>query len=360
MTPITAITNVRVFDGQKICDPGTVIIDGELIGGSDAIPTRSIDARGGILLPGLIDSHIHLTGPENLARMAEFGVTTALDMGTWPIELLDSLRGRKGMTDIRGCGIPATAPGSVHSRIPSLPRDALLSNAIEAKGFVANRVAEGADYIKVVADVPGPDQDTVNALVANAHQSDKLVVAHATNLRATHMSQIAGVDFITHAPLDGVMSEQDIQRMVENRCISIPTLTMMKKTALAKNMDFENARKTVAALHRAGVPVLAGTDANQAPGVPANVSHGVSLHDELELLVSCGLSTTEALRAATTLPAKSFGLHDRGVIQPGYRADLVLLRDDPMEDIKATRSVEMVWIAGQECKLPQVYMEHSG
>lgn len=349
MTSVTAITNVRVFDGQKICDPGTVVIDGELIGGPDAIPTKTIDAQGAILLPGLIDSHIHLKGPENLAQMTQFGVTTALDMGTWPLELLNSLRGRKGMTDVRACGIAATAPGSVHSHIPGLPRDALLSNASAAKRFVADRVAEGADYIKVVADVPGPDQETVDALVASAHQSDKLVVAHAISLVATHMSQIAGVDFITHAPLDGVMSEQDIQRMVDNNRISIPTLTMMKGTALAKNRDFENARKTVAALHRAGVPVLAGTDSNQAPGVPANVAHGVSLHEELELLVSCGLSTTEALRAATSLPAKSFGLYDRGVIQPGYRADLILLADDPIEDIKATRSIKRVWIAGQDC-----------
>jgi imidazolonepropionase-like amidohydrolase len=161
------------------------------------------------------------------------------------------------------------------------------------------------------------------------------------------------VDFITHAPLDGVMSEEDIQRMVENKRISIPTLTMMKGVSQAKKLDFDNARKTVAALHFAGVPVLAGTDANMSPGVPANVAHGVSLHEELELLFGCGLSTAEVLRAATSLPAKYFGLHDRGVIQPGYRADLILIKDDPIEDIKATRSLQRVWIAGQELKLPQ-------
>ena len=353
MAPITAITNVRVFDGEKVRDPGTVVIDGELIARSDAIPTKTIDAAGAILLPGLIDCHIHLRGPDDLARMAEFGVTTAFDMGTWPIELLSSLRGRKGVTDIRGCGLAATAPGSVHSHIPTLPRDALVSDAAEAKRFIADRVAEAADYIKIVADVPGPDQETLNALVENAHKSDKLVVAHAISLIATHMSQNAGVDFITHAPLDGVMSEEDIQRMVQNKRISIPTLTMMKGVSQAKNFDFDNARKTVAALHLAGVPVLAGTDANMKPGVPANVAHGVSLHEELELLVGCGLSTTEVLRAATSLPAKYFGLHDRGVIEPGYRADLILVKDDPTEDIKSTRSLQRVWIAGQEFKLQQ-------
>lgn len=348
--PVTAITNVRVFNGQRICDPSTVIIDGEFIGRPDANPTRTIDAHGAILLPGLIDCHIHLHGPEDLARMTEFGVTTALDMATWPIELLQSLRGRKGVTDIRGCGVAATAPGSVHSRIPSLPRDALVSNADEAKRFVADRISEEADYIKIVADVPGPDQATLNALVANAHQSDKLVIAHAVSLAATEMSQLAGVDFITHAPLDGVMTDKDIQRMLDSKRISIPTLTMMIGVARATGRDFENARKTVAALHLAGVPILAGTDSNNAAGVPSNVSHGISLHEELELLVGCGLSTTEALRAATSLPAKYFGLNDRGVIAPGYRADLILIQENPIEDIKATRSINKVWIAGQECR----------
>lgn len=353
MAPVTAISNVRVFDGQKVGELSTVVIDGELIAGSDTLPTKTIDAGGAILLPGLIDCHIHLRGPDDLARMAEFGVTTALDMATWPIELLNSLRGRKGVTDIRGCGVAATAPGSVHSHIPTLPRDALVSNAQEAQRFVASRIAEGADYIKMVADVPGPDQETLNALVENAHLRNKLVVSHAVSLIATQMSQNAGADVITHAPLNGVMSEEDIQRMVKDKRVSVPTLIMMKGVSNSRNLDFENARKTVTALHLAGVPVLAGTDSNMSPGVPANVAHGISLHEELELLVSCGLSTTEALRAATFLPAKYFGLHDRGVIQPGYRADLILVKGDPTEDIKATRSLQRVWIAGQEFELPQ-------
>lgn len=348
-TSITALTNVRVFDGRRICDPSTVIINGEFIGTSDMIPTETIDARGAILLPGLIDAHIHLTGPEDLAQMAGYGITTALDMATWPIEHLRSLRGQKGVTDIRACGLPATAPGSVHSHIPTMPREALVVNAAEAKKFVDDRLAEGADYIKIVADVPGPDQESMNALVKNAHQNDKLVVAHAVSLIATHMAQIAGADAITHAPLDGVMSDSEVQQMVEDKRISIPTLVMMDGAAKGKkNLDFENSRKTVAALHHAGVPILAGTDANRAPGVPAQITHGVSIHDELELLVSCGLSTTEALQAATSLPAKYFGLHDRGVIQPGYRADLVLVGGNPIEDIKGTRSIQKIWIAGQE------------
>lgn len=68
-------------------------------------------------------------------------------------------------------------------------------------------------------------------------------------------------------------------------------------------LDYRHARESVALLHRAGVPIVLGTDANQAPGVPADVPHGQSAHRELELLVEAGLSAIETLRAATGLAA---------------------------------------------------------
>jgi hypothetical protein len=74
------------------------------------------------------------------------------------------------------------------------------------------------------------------------------------------------------------------------------------------------------------------------------------LHGELELLVAAGLKPIEALRAATTLPAKAFRLEHRGSIAPGQRADLLLLDGDPTTDIKATRRIVGVWKNGQPLK----------
>ena len=102
----------------------------------------------------------------------------------------------------------------------------------------------------------------------------------------------------------------------------------------------------MAAAYRAGVPVLAGTDANADAGSPAAVSHGDSLHHELELLVDAGLTSLDALRAATVLPARYFALQDRGVAGPGRRADLVLIDGDPLQDIRATRVLRRVWCGG--------------
>lgn len=113
---------------------------------------------------------------------------------------------------------------------------------------------------------------------------------------------------------------------------------------------YDVAARGVGAPHAAGVPILAGTDANTTPGVPYQPAFDASPHDELALLVDAGLSTAAALRAATSLPAKHFGLSDRGAVRPGLRADLVLLDGDPVADISATRAIRRVWLAGTEVR----------
>ena len=91
------------------------------------------------------------------------------------------------------------------------------------------------------------------------------------------------------------------------------------------------------------MPILAGTDSPN-PGT----AHGASIHRELELLVRSGLTPPEALASATSVPAAAFHLADRGVIAPGKRADLLLVKGDPTEDITATRDIVSVWKLGVE------------
>ena len=101
------------------------------------------------------------------------------------------------------------------------------------------------------------------------------------------------------------------------------------------------ATKIVAALHRAGVPILAGTDAPMLGVYP-----GYSLHDELELLVDSGFTPTEALRAATLGPAEFLGIAEGGTVATGKQADLVLLDADPLRDVRNTRRIDTVVLYG--------------
>lgn len=99
-------------------------------------------------------------------------------------------------------------------------------------------------------------------------------------------------------------------------------------------------------MHAAGVPLLAGTDANNGPHGGFLALHGASIHRELVLLTLAGLTPVQAIAAATSVPARHFGLSDRGRIASGLRADLVLVEGDPTTDITATRSITDIWRRG--------------
>jgi imidazolonepropionase-like amidohydrolase len=116
---------------------------------------------------------------------------------------------------------------------------------------------------------------------------------------------------------------------------------MRKPMSMRCAGSLDNAFAAVRQMRDAGVPILAGTD-SPAPGS----GNGASLHQELELIVKAGLSPSEALAAATSVPARTFGLKDRGRIAPGLRADLLLVRGDPTRDITSTRDIVGVWKAG--------------
>jgi imidazolonepropionase-like amidohydrolase len=260
-----------------------------------------------------------------------------------------------------------------------LPKDALVSGPVSAANFVAKRLSDKVDYLKVVADVPGPDQETLTALVAEGHKNNLLVIAHAAAIVPFGMALMAKADIITHVPTDEPVNEAIALRMAVQNKITVPTLTMMegsvnyrptissalsllgsnpwglmaivkKQRAASGKQTYANARNSVTNMYHAGVPILAGTDANSEPGAPFQVPHGDSLHHEFELLLDAGLSTIEVLNSSTKLPAEYFGLNDRGVIEVGKRADLLLLNENPILNIKATRSIQRVWCRGIEVK----------
>ncbi len=340
----SALRGVRVYRDGRFGDPEDVVIDGSVIG-TDAAGALDVET-GGYLIPGLIDCHAHVVGADTLATFADHGVTTVLDMGN-PATMLAALRGAEGVADLRAAGPVSTSPTSAHAQRMQAPPPLLVASADEADAWVGARVDEGADYIKVVIDLPGFDQETVDALVAAAHTHGKKVVAHASRSDAVTMAHRAGVDVLTHAPLDRAIDETQAAELVAAGTIIVPTLVMMRGMADAIPVLFyEPAQASVRALHAAGMPILAGTDANAVPSAPSSPPFGASLHDELGLLVDAGLTPAEALDAATSLPAEQFGLRDRGRIAAGLRADLVLLENDPLVDIGATRSIRGVWCAG--------------
>jgi len=385
------VRGVRVFDGEKFLPATDVSIENGLIaaiGKNLKAPTgtKEINGAGDTLLPGLIDSHTH-TWAQALDQSLIFGVTTELDMFSDPkfdanIRQREAAGQNLGGADLRSSGTLVTvAKGHGTEYGIAIPT---LASAADAQSFVDARIAEGSDYIKIIYDdgsayaikFPTLTNEEVAAVVAAAHKRNKLAVVHVGSQAGARDVIESGADGLAHIFEDEPPAPDFAAFVKQRHAFVIATLTVNESVAgkasgesllsdarlapyidaasagnLKKSFprrpgsktDFANALAAVRALRAVNVPLLAGTDAPN-PGT----AHGVSIHRELELLVQAGLTPTEALRSATSIPASTFGLTNRGRIAPGLRADLVLVKGDPTQDILATRDIVSVWKTGAE------------
>jgi imidazolonepropionase-like amidohydrolase len=370
MAATTVFTNVRVFDGAGVTASRSLIVRDGLIT-DDIVPpanAETVDGNGWVLLPGLIDSHVHIDTRSDLGQCVRAGVTTVLDMATRDLAALDSLHVTAGLPTVLRAGMPASAPGGTHTKKMGFAGSSAVTSEADAARFVADRALEGVDYIKVIVEdprMPGTaalPAPILAAIVAAAHTRGLLVVAHAVTSAALRLADDAGVDVITHAPLNRDLSADEAAALAARGCVLVPTLTMMRgvseavggklmfrllrRLRVAPPVEYAYARGSVAAACEAGLTIVAGTDANNEAAAPFSPPHGSSLADELGLLVDAGLTPAAAIRSATAAPARTFGLNDRGAIAAGLRADLILVDGEPTVDIAAIRNVRGVWIAG--------------
>jgi len=367
----SSITNVRVFDGAKLSAPTTIVIADAFISSVGGKATGTIvDGTGFALLPGLIDAHVHVDDASQLEELLTHGITTAFDMANSRPEATAALRSRPGLPQLLGAGLPASAPGGTHTKKMGFPADSAVQGPGDAARFVADRLRDHSDYIKIIVEdprMPGTtalSPETITALVVAAHAAGLLVVAHAVTSTAMNFAADAGVDVITHAPVNRAITSDEAAGLAKRGAALLPTLTMLQGTAgvvnsgrmfrllrrlnIAPPVEYANARASVAVAKATALPILAGTDANNDPGAPWNPKFGSSLHDEFELLVDAGLTPAEVIAAATSTPARVFGLTDRGAVKAELRADLLLVSGDPTTDIRATRAVSGVWLGGQK------------
>lgn len=389
------IRNVRVFDGESVVERRTVLVsDGRITAVGDssvAVPAgaQEIVGEGRTLLPGLMDAHVHLPlfgAAGALQQNLAFGVTTAVVMGTnqqgmsqvKQIEAADSF----DVASILTAGPVATAPGGHPTQMEGGARPGsipTLSAPGEADAFVAARLAEGSDFIKIIYDdiasygkkLPMLDEATVAALVKAAHARERIAVAHIGTERHARGAIAAGVDGLAHL-FEGTTVTPDFgQFAARHGVFVVPTLstlysgcgksdgpTLLKDADVMKHvkpqfrsllemsspptkLSCDALPATIRQLAAAGVPVLAGTD-TPYPGL----TYGASLHRELEHLVNAGLTPTAALAAATSAIAKAFRMNDRGRIRTGMRADLLLVDGDPSKQIRDTRNIVAIWKRG--------------
>jgi len=388
-----------VIDGNRIVRVGA--------SGSVAVSpgARIVDGRGKFLLPGFWDMHVHTAisgGRDLLSLYVANGVTGVRDMaGDW--DTLKSWRSEIGRGQLVGPRIIASGPYLEGGDVP-IPH-LLARNAVEASAGVDSLIALGVDFIKVHSQLNAESYFAIarrareRGVVFAGHVPRVVGSAAASDSGQKSIEHLLGIpaectpaDSVALAPrytVQGALgrcSSEDLaplyEKFVRNGTYVTPTFTAQVEVAvwptravpgdslahylpkavrdyvaqifpmpdsIPPNADsvgraiLEKRLRQVAAMQRAGVHILTGTDAPLRNSPP-----GFGLHEELALLVSGGMAPFDALRSATLEPARYFGMLDSlGTIAPGKLADLLLLDANPLQDIRNTRRISAVVANGR-------------
>ena len=382
-----------VFDGQDRHEGWVVLVRGERIVavGAErdvvAAGAVAIDLPGATLLPGLIEGHSHLllhpydetswndqvlreSYAERVARAVvhaganlDAGFTTVRDLGTEGAGYADvglrtaiekgAIRGPRMITT--GRAIVATGSYGPKGFAPefTVPQGAEEADGESLVRVVRDQIGHGADWIKVYADYrwgPGGEarptftQAELERIVEAAASSGRRVVAHASTAEGMSRAILAGVATIEHG--DGGTAAV-FRQMAERGVAFCPTVaagwSIARYGGWRPGVDPEPARvaakrASVRAALDAGTTICVGGDV----GV---FSHGDNAL-EAELLVDFGMSPLAVVRGLTAGNADIFGLGDRGRIRAGLLADLVAVRGDPVQDVRALRDVIFVMKGG--------------
>jgi imidazolonepropionase-like amidohydrolase len=394
--PVRAFTHAWVFDGSgRTLDDATLVVrDGRVaaVGSGLAAPedAERIDLAGRFVMPGLVSAHGHVgatrglrSGPELYSRenvleqlrlYARYGVTTVVSLGD---DRDEGFRVRDEQET------PALDRARLHLAGPVV--DATTPEAARAQ--VVALAARKVDWVKIRVDdtlgtTPKMPPAVYRAVIDEAHARGLRVAAHLFYLEDAQGLLAAGADLIAHSIRDRAIDSELVAALAKRGTCVCPTL-MREVSAFAyadepaffsdpfflKEADsavlaelrsperrervraspataryreaLDVASRNLKALVAGGAPIAMGTDA----GPPARFQ-GYFEHEELRLMVEAGLTPTQALVAATSGAARCLGLKTIGRLEPGAWADFLVLKADPLADIRNTKSLESVWIAG--------------
>jgi len=393
---IVGATLIDGTGAPPVADSAVVVHNGSIMASGPRakvkIPKDAtlIDAKGKFLLPGFWDMHAHFEqvewGPIYLAA----GVTTVRDCGN-EFEFITAVR--DAIAQSRGLGPRLLLAGIVDGAGPVALGMARVDTPDQARSWVDRYHAAHFQQMKIYSSVK---LDELKIVADEAHRLGMTVTGHVPEGLNGFQAIAAGQDQINHIQyiadmmhppfpedmsrverrkaianldLDSPDAHKALEYLKDHHTVVDPTLALFElftATTARTPASFELGVEKIApelaqpltdveppserselfdkvfskdiaivgALHRAGVPIVAGTD----QAVP-----GHSLHREIELYVRAGFTPMEAIQAATIVPARVMGLEkESGTVEKGKRADLVLLTADPLVDIHNTRKVEYV------------------
>ncbi|HVS09494.1 MAG TPA: amidohydrolase family protein [Planctomycetota bacterium] len=388
--PPLAFVGVHVvpMDAERVLRDQTVIIaQGRIaaLGPKDELAppadAQVVEGQGYFLMPGLFDLHVHIQDEVELEILLAHGVTGVRELGGWLWHL--EVRDRIARGALLG---PAMAVGCQ----PVVD----VADAAAARRVVDEHVDQGFDFLKIYDRISA---DGYRVLVERSRERGIRPCGHVPRNLDLEVVLASPPDSIDHAEellygyflpeLDEARIPDVARRMAESGTALVATLIAYDRIGrqvadlaasfrrgdlrwasalqrrnwgpernryrrfprdsvprLRRSLEFQ--QRFVRAFHEAGVRVLAGTDGG-GNGVPFVVP-GASLHDELELLAECGIPPFGVLSAATREAARFLRVEDEvGTVEPGKRADLVLVMGDPLLDVSNVQLVAGVVRAGR-------------
>jgi imidazolonepropionase-like amidohydrolase len=377
-----------------------------------AIPddARRVDLSGKNIMPTIVNPHIHagyLKGAstdaanfsrenvlDHLRRFVYYGVSVVQSLGTDRdgVEIAIRDEQRAGTLDdpelallfSASNGIAAPTPGGGNGGAFFAPEAILeASTPDEARQRVREIVAKNPDVIKFwVDDRNGTKQkfgpDVYTAIIDEAHRAGKKAIAHIYELEDAKGVVRAGVDGTAHMVRSPGADDELLTLMRESGAFVFTSMSIQKMMvdgdgwlddpALAETVDAESRQAIRAMLGQATPEIVTMMTNNYAileAGLRQYVDAGVTVllsgdtgvlsqfpgfaeHRELESMVQAGMPALAAIKSATLLPAQMLGLHDRGSLEIGKRADFLVLDGNPLDDISNTRKIADVYVAGSK------------
>jgi imidazolonepropionase-like amidohydrolase len=393
----TVFAGGRVFDGTGagVAEADVAVVDGQIVEvGVGLDGDEQVDVAGSTLLPGLFDTHVHVMfghvdvwrlmqepfsyrfydSIRNLEATLRIGITTVRDAGGADLGVKRALeegivRGPRVQISItmlsqtggHGDGwLPSGAQAEIFPAYPGVPTS-IVDGPDEIRRKVRELVRAGAEVIKIATSggvlsptdkpqQPGFDVEEIEAVVAEARAAGLWVMSHAQSTEGIKNAVRAGVRSIEHGIY---LDDEAIQLMLDHGAYLVPTLVApvgvikaaeagagIPEGAVSKAREVIDAhRDSFRRAAEAGVKVAMGTDAGVVP-------HGTNL-DELQLMADGGMSPEDVLVATTRTAAELMGLsRTLGTIEPGKRADLVVVSGDPLDFRDLAGRIERVYQDG--------------
>ncbi len=354
---VTVLTGATLIRGEVPEAGHTLVINAGMIeaifpDGEGALPDAAdvVELQGRFVIPGLIDSHLHAEEETlaNLRKLTRDGITSFRDpahtLGSGA-EMNKRLLTASDVPDMRW------APIFAGERLGDFP---VIDAESDLAALMSEARAAGAYGIKIYAEL---SSERVTALAQSGREHGLALWGHVHTQQATSLDMIrAGVSVLSHSAMfedEGLEGEPLAMRL---RAMAERDVYLDSTHRVFLYEDLSDSQRAYAydvtrVAHQQGVRILAGTDDSVGdlwtPGSLGYAGGRVGLHEEMELLVRhAGLTPYEAIEAATVNGARASGWEDRGSLEVGKVADLVILNANPLENISHTREIHSVYRKG--------------